>query len=85
MICREKLTINAVTRKDGEQGVFRTVQLDRSYKDKEGNWKNSGSLRTSDLPRAVLVLNKAFEYIVTKGSSAESAVSESIEELMGDE
>lgn len=46
--------------------TFRTVTLQRRYKDKEGNWQSTNSLRTGDLPKAVLVLQKAFEYTVLK-------------------
>ncbi len=55
--------LNQIKRQNGETGAYRTVSLDRRYKDKDGNWKSSGSLRAIDLPRAVLVLNKAFEYV----------------------
>ncbi len=55
---------NEVT-KDGKVMTFRTVSLERNYKDKEGNWKSTSGLRTTDLPKASLVLNKAYEYIVT--------------------
>ena len=46
-----------------ERGSYRTVQLTRSYKDGHGSWKQSSTLRISDLPRATLVLNKAYEYL----------------------
>jgi len=52
--------------KDGTEYEFTTIGLQRSYKDKEGNWKNSNSLRLNDLPKAVLVLNKAYEYLLLK-------------------
>jgi hypothetical protein len=48
--------------KDGE-GEYKTVSLERGYKDKEGVWKYTSSLRAADLPRASLVLQKAFEYL----------------------
>lgn len=54
---------NEVQTKEGETRLFRTISLERSYKDKDGVWKSTNSLRTSDLPKAVLVLNKAYEYI----------------------
>ena len=54
---------NEATRKDGTKGEFYTIQLDRNYKDKEGNWKSTNSLRVNDLPRAVLVLNKSYEFL----------------------
>lgn len=42
---------------------YKTVSFERSYKDKEGKWQSTSKLRASDLPRAVLVLNKAYEHI----------------------
>ena len=40
-----------------------------TYKDKDGVWKSTNSLRVNDLPKAILVLNKAFEYISIKDDS----------------
>ncbi len=53
-------------RKDGTVASFNTISFERGYKDKEGNWKSTSSLRVSDIPRAVVVLNKAYEYLVMK-------------------
>ena len=60
-------------RKDGTQSVFNTISFERGYKDKEGNWKSTTSLRVADIPRAMVVLNKAYEYIVMKQSNDASA------------
>ncbi len=49
--------------KDGKKLTFRTVQIDRAYRDKDGEWQHTNSLRINDVPKAVLVLNKAYEYI----------------------
>lgn len=57
---------NEVSNKDGEVNLFRTITLERTYKDKDGGWKKTHSLRTSDLPKASLVLNKCYEYITIK-------------------
>ncbi len=46
---------------NGRETTFPTVSLQRAYKDKEGNWKNSTSLRAADIPKAQLVLQKAYE------------------------
>jgi hypothetical protein len=56
---------NTIADKEKE-AVFYTVTLQRRYKDKEGNWQTTYSLRTGDLPKATLVLNKAYEFIVLK-------------------
>ncbi len=52
--------------KTGETVEYRSITFDRRYKDKEGNWKSTSSLRVTDLPKAVVVLNKAYEYAVLK-------------------
>jgi hypothetical protein len=49
--------------KDGKEYSFHSISLERSYKDKDGNWKHTASFRVADLPKAALVLNKAYEYL----------------------
>ena len=58
--------VNEASSKDGEKAFYRTISLERSFKDKEGSWQKTSSLRTNDLPKAILVLNKAYEYIALK-------------------
>ncbi len=50
--------------KKGEEVSFNTISLERSYKDKNDEWKNTSSMRVNDLPKAALVLKKAYEYLV---------------------
>ena len=57
---------NEAKTKEGETRLYRTVSLERAYKDKEGVWKSTTSLRTNDLPKAILVLNKSYEYVTIK-------------------
>ncbi len=57
---------NGTSKKDGSQVEFKTITLQRRYKDKEGNWKSTNSLRLNDLPKASLVLNKAYEYLTLR-------------------
>ncbi|MEA3430713.1 MAG: hypothetical protein U9R08_05550 [Nanoarchaeota archaeon] len=52
--------------KTGEKTEYRTVSFGRRYKDKNGEWKSTNSLRVNDLPRAVVLLNKAFEHLVLR-------------------
>ena len=54
------------TQKDGEKIEYKTVSFARRYKDKQGNWKSSTSLRQSDLPKALVVLRRAYEHLVLK-------------------
>lgn len=59
--------------KTGEEVVFNTISLQRTYKDKAGEWKHTSSMRINDLPKAALVLRKAYEHIVLKGSANSGA------------
>lgn len=48
----------------GEEAEYRTISIDRNYTDKEGKWHTSNSLRINDLPKARLVLEKAYEFLL---------------------
>ncbi|MBI5389173.1 hypothetical protein HZB01_02210 [Candidatus Woesearchaeota archaeon] len=50
--------------KDGSPVEFRSTQIERRYKDKNGQWQGTNSLRLNDLPRAIVVLQKAYEYLI---------------------
>ena len=52
--------------KDGDEVSFRTVSFQRRYMDKGGEWQSTNTLRVNDLPKASLVLQKAYEYLVMK-------------------
>ena len=62
---------NSGKSKDGAETEFRSIALQRSYKDKNDEWQSTNSLRVNDLPKAALVLNKAYEYLVLKSDSAQ--------------
>jgi hypothetical protein len=54
----------------GESGRFRTVSVDRRYKDKDtGEWKSSNSFTASQLTNCVAVCQKALDYIIEKKAS----------------
>ncbi len=57
---------NAGKNKEGQDTSYFSVSIDRNYTDKAGVWKSTNSLRVNDLPKAALVLKKAYEYIVLK-------------------
>src|SRR3989338_214579 len=68
----KKIRIGAITAtiwrnesksKEGETYTYRTVSFGRSYKDKSGIWQSTNSLRINDLPKASLVLSKAYEFL----------------------
>ena len=51
------------SKKTGETTNYRTISLQRGYKDKNDQWQNTGTMRVNDLPRAALVLKQAYEYL----------------------
>ena len=52
--------------KEGLDVSYRTVSFQRRYMDKNGEWQSTSTLRVNDLPKASLVLQKAYEYLVMK-------------------
>ena len=69
--------------KRGEESfTVRTVSFQRSYLDKEGNWQTTNSLKVNDIPKAVLVLNKAYEFL-TSNSQVEAEADDAA--TIGDE
>lgn len=59
------------TVKDGKKISYRTISFERSYKDKDDTWKQTNSLRTTDIPKAMLVLSKAYEYLALNSDEEE--------------
>lgn len=57
---------NQGTDNEGKPSVYKTISFERSYLDKEGNWQTTNSLRVADIPKAILVLNKAYEHLMLK-------------------
>lgn len=61
-----------INEKDGSEFEFFSVSVERGYKDKSGQWKSTSSLRVMDLPKAALVINEAYKFVVlNKGSELE--------------
>jgi len=54
---------------DGNQVTYRNVTFAKRYRDDDGRWKNTSSLQTNDIPKAVLVLQKAYEYLALSESN----------------
>ncbi len=61
---------NTSSGSEGQQMGYYTVSLQRSYKDRDGNWKHTSSMRLNDLPKARLVLSKAYEFLVMRDTEA---------------
>ena len=50
--------------KNGRPIPLPKVVIEVRYKDKTGKWNGTNSLSINDLPKAVLALQKAFEYLM---------------------
>ncbi|MCK4670646.1 MAG: hypothetical protein KAT43_05590 [Nanoarchaeota archaeon] len=48
-----------------------TISLTRRYKDRQGNWKFTNNFSLTDLPKARLVLGKAYEHLMLKSEAIE--------------
>jgi hypothetical protein len=75
---------NKAKTKSGEPTEYHTISIQRRYKDKEDKWRSTNSLRINDLPKAALVLNKAYEFLILKekDSFADNDVDFSEEEIV---
>jgi hypothetical protein len=69
----------------GKTTEFRTVQIQRNYKDAKNEWQTTNSFRVNDLPKARLVLDKAYEYLIfneTEGNGGKSNQDDIEEEFL---
>jgi hypothetical protein len=67
-------------RQGGNGKIFNShkVILERVYRDGMGNFKTTDSLDTNDIPKAILALKKAYEYLTTTIQNAETAEKEEL-------
>jgi hypothetical protein len=50
--------------KDGND--FKSVSFEKGYKTEKGDWQKTNNLNVSDLPKASVVLSKAYEALALK-------------------
>ena len=51
----------------------RKVLMERLYRDSQGTAKTTAGLETNDIPKAILALNKAYEYLTTSDGTRRDA------------
>jgi hypothetical protein len=44
------------------------VLLEVRYRDKDGQWKSTYSMSANEIPKAILALQKAYDYLMTRKS-----------------
>ena len=59
--------------KDQTVSMLRTT-VERRYKDRDGDWKSSGSFSRNDIPLVIWCLEKAFGVMIEDGTRREDAV-----------
>jgi hypothetical protein len=52
-----------IIEKAGKAIALPKVALEVRYRDKTGRWQGTNSLSLNDLPKAILALQKAFDYL----------------------
>ena len=57
-----------------EKGSFPSIQLGKSYRDKENNWKETSSFNVNDVPKALVVLQEAYKYVAMREKEKAAAV-----------
>ena len=60
-----------VIEKNGQSIKLPKVVIEVRYKDKSGQWQGTNSLCINDLPKAILALQKAFEYLMEHKDAAQ--------------
>ena len=61
--------------KGGQSIQMPKVAIEVRYKDKAGQWQGTNSLSINDLPKAILALQKAYEYLMEHKDSKRSGSS----------
>ena len=55
---------------EGRPFGSRRIQLERRYKDLQGSFQSTHCLDLNDLPKAILALMKAYEYLILRNAEA---------------
>ena len=55
----------------GKTGKIKKVSFQKRYKSMDGEWKSTNSLDINEIPKAILALSKAYEYLVIWESTEE--------------
>ena len=63
--CEAAVFENEISR-DGQTVLVKKVSIQKRYKDKDDEWKSTHSLDKNDIPKMMLALSKAFEYLTLR-------------------
>lgn len=60
--CEAAVFENEIER-SGTATKIKSVSFQKRYRSPDGEWKTTGSLDINEIPKAILVLQKAYEYV----------------------
>jgi len=63
---RAAIWVNPRTTSDGRPFNSIKVAVERIYRDSDGSFKSTGRFDTNDIPKLILALKRAYEYVVLK-------------------
>ena len=63
--CEASVFVNQINR-NGVPVNIRKILFQKLYKDREGKWQRTSSLDTNDIPKAIMALTKAYDYLTGK-------------------
>lgn len=52
-------------RRGDKKFLVRNVSFQKHYRDRNGEWQSTSTLDVNDIPKAVLVLSKAYDYLTS--------------------
>ncbi len=63
--CSASVFVNEVETSNGKASI-KNVVLQRTYKDGNGDFQNANSFGINEIPKAILALRKAYEWLALK-------------------
>jgi hypothetical protein len=58
----------------GKKAKLKKLSFQKRYKRSDGEWASTNSLDLNDIPKAILVLQKAYEYLVVGDEKEEAGL-----------
>ena len=69
--CEAAIFENDINRNGQTVKIKKTV-LQRRYKGQDGQWQSTSSLDVNDIPKAILALTKAYDYLISGVDTGEA-------------
>ncbi len=68
--CSASIFVNEIETGVGIISV-KNVSLQKTFKNKEGDFQSNSTFKINDIPKAILALKKAYEYLVLENKKGE--------------